>query len=371
MSVSYGGESITFEDGSKVSSGWTGFKNRIINGSMVIDQRNNGSVAYSNTSIGGAFCPDRFQVNMSSDATVSAEQSTDVPAGFKNSLKLSVTAADTSIGTNQYVQMFHNIEGNNIADLNWGTANAATITLSFWVKSSVAGQYPVRLVNGDGSRSYTFYTTINAINTWEYKTKVVPGPTNGTFNSTNDVGIGLGFSFGAGSFFGGATENVWNTTVSYQNSHMTPLVDWVGTVGNTFFITGVQFEKGSSASSFEHRPYGTELALCCRYFQKTYNDGVAVRAITSTGGIANQAQANITYVPMIWNFPVKMRATPTITTYSTATGAAGKFYSNAPGGDNNTFAGFVGASNATVTTGTTSISATGYVITHMTADCDL
>jgi len=268
MTVSYGGSNITFDDGSTVSSGWTGMKNRIINGGMVIDQRNGGSIAYSNTSIGNAYGVDRFQVNMSSDATVACQQTTDAPAGFKNSLKLSVTAADTSIGSNQYVQMFQVIEGNNIADLNWGTANAATVTVSFWVKSNIAGKYPVRLVNANGSRSFTFYTTINQSNTWEYKTKVVPGPTNGTFDSTNGVGIALGFSFGAGTFFAGATEDVWNTTASYQNSHMTPLVYWIGSVGNEFFITGVQVERGSTASSFEYRSYTTEMQLCQRYYQK-------------------------------------------------------------------------------------------------------
>jgi hypothetical protein len=298
MSVSYGGDSITFADNSVQSSGWTGFKNRIINGSMTIDQRNGGNIAYSNTSIGNAYGVDRFIVNMSSDATVSAQQSTDAPSGFQNSLKLSVVAADTSIGSNQYVQMYQSIEGYNIADLKWGTANAATVTVSFWVKSSVAGKYPVRLVNASGTRSYTFYTTINQSNTWEYKTKVVPGPTNGTFDSTNGAGISLGFSFGAGTFFGGATEDVWNTTVSYQNSHMTPLVNWIATVGNEFLITGVQLERGSQASSFEYRPFGMELQLCQRYYEitSTYGNGFGV------GGAYISIPSK-----------VSKRATPTIT----------------------------------------------------------
>jgi hypothetical protein len=307
MSVSYGGDKITFEDGSTVGSGWAGFKNRIINGTMVIDQRNNGANVTSNTASATAFPVDRFQINMSSDATVTGQRTTDAPTGFSNSVRLTVTTADTSIDTNQYVQFYHSIEGYNIADLNYGTSSAATVTVSFWVKSSVAGQYPTRLVNGNGSRSYTFYTTINEANTWEYKTKVVPGPTSGTFDSTNGTGITLGFTFAAGTFFAGATENVWNNTVSFQNSHLTAPVNWIGTAGNTFFVTGVQLEKGSTATSFDYRPYGTELALCQRYFYTTSG---------SYGFGFTTASGQWLYRPGY--FPVSMRTTPSMS-YTGAT----------------------------------------------------
>jgi hypothetical protein len=262
MSVSYGGDSITFADGSVTSSGWTGFKNRIINGSMRINQREGGAGA-NTANNGAAYCLDRWQIEDSTDGVFTGTQSTDVPTGqgFTNSLKITVTTTDTSIASNQYATFTQHIEGNHIADLNWGTASASAITISFWVKSSVTGTYTCMLRNFDGSRMYVQGFAINSSNTWEYKTIVIPGDVTGTWLTTNSRGISLQIMLA----HGGTTGSGWSAGVAAVVSGQ---VNFMATVNNELYITGVQLEKGSTASSFEHRSYVTELNLCHRYYER-------------------------------------------------------------------------------------------------------
>jgi hypothetical protein len=200
------------------------------------------------------------------------------------------------------------IEGFNVADLGWGTANAQTVTLSFWVRSSLTGTFGGSLLNQDGSRSYPFSYTISAANTWEQKSITVTGSTSGTWNTTNSTGMYVTFGLGVGSTYSG-TAGAWASSLVISATGATSVV---GTSGATFYITGVQLEKGSTATSFDYRPYGTELALCQRYFQKS-------DFLSDNGGIS--ANWYVFNVP----FLVQMRATPSLaaaTAYNSDTGSA-------------------------------------------------
>ena len=251
-----------------LTSQLNGFRNRIINGAMMIDQRNTGaSVATT-----GAFPVDRFVQEFTGGGVLTSQQSADAPSGFTNSLKTTVTTVDSSIASGDYYQVTHNIEGYNIADFNLGSANASSFTVSFWVKASQTGTYSAQLANSDGSRCYPSTITVNTANTWEYKTIVVPATTSGTWLTTNGKGLSLRIGFVYGSSFNGATVNTWGTFSAFANSFATTTNNMMGTNGATFYITGVQLERGSVATSFDYRPYGTELALCQRYYEKATFD---------------------------------------------------------------------------------------------------
>jgi len=236
------------------------FKNRIINGAMVIDQRASGTVTLDTNT---RFIVDRFFAEDDSTATVTGVQSTTAPAGFINSMLFTVTTADSSITASENCNVRHWIEGLNVADLGWGTANAKTVTLSFWVRSSVTGTHSGALLNSAANRNYVFSYTISAANTWEQKSITIPGDTSGTWLTTNGRGIGLFWNLGAGSTFLG-TAGSWGSSVLFG---ATGSVQLFSTLNATFFLTGVQLEVGSTATSFDYRPYGTELALCQRYYE--------------------------------------------------------------------------------------------------------
>jgi hypothetical protein len=265
---------------------YTGFKNRIINGAMVIDQRNAGAVV-TPVSETVTFITDRFYFIRSSTTSPTLQQSTDAPAGFTNSLLF--TNANTG-ATPTYAQVVHNIEGFNTADLGWGTANAQAITVSFRVKSSLTGTFSVAFRNYANNRSYVTTYAISAANTWETKTVTIPGDTSGTWLTNNGIGIRLYMSLGAGSDFTG-TANAWGA--AGRTASTTGTASVIGTLNATWQITGVQLEKGSTATSFDYRPYGTELALCQRYCRtldsasgtdKSMFNGVAYLNNTIIGG---------------------------------------------------------------------------------------
>jgi len=263
MSVSYGGDSITFADGSIVSSGSQGFKNKIINGNMTISQRWGTS---ANTPVGGiTYTVDRWHLNLSQASKVSFQQdagSVAPPVGFKDYIGLTSTSA-YSVVSGDYASLRQSIEGYNIADLAWGTADAKSITLSFWVRSSLTGTFGGSINNSDYSRSYPYTYTINSANTWEYKTVVIPGDTTGSWESTTSAGIHIGLGFGTGSAQVQPAGSWYNGTALGATGQTNVL----GTNGATFYVTGVQVEKGTTASSFEFRSYQKELMLCQRYYE--------------------------------------------------------------------------------------------------------
>jgi hypothetical protein len=258
---------ITTSDGVS-AAGLYGMKNRIINGAMVIDQRNAGA-SVTNTN-GVIYSIDRWAIGGTVTSKFTQQRnaaSVTPPVGFTNYLGITSSSA-YSVLTADYFTISQPIEGLNIADFAWGTAYAATVTLSFWVRSSLTGTFGGSIVNSAGNRSYPFTYTISSANTWEKETITIAGDTSGTWLTTNGVGLYLVLGLGAGATFSG-TAGTW-ASANYQSA--TGATSVVGTNGATFYITGVQLEKGSTATSFDYRPYGTELALCQRYFERMGGD---------------------------------------------------------------------------------------------------
>jgi hypothetical protein len=301
---------MTTSDGVS-SAGLYGFKNRIINGAMVIDQRNAGA---SVTATNGQYTVDRWRIDASQGSKLTVQQnagSVTPPAGYSSYLGITSSSA-YSVLTGDYFALIQNIEGYNINDLAWGTASAATVTLSFWVRSSLTGTFGGTLYGG---QVYPFTYTISAANTWEQKFITITGSTSGTWNKTNGIGINVNFGLGVGTTYSAAAGS-WGSGFYYSATGATSVV---GTSGATFYITGVQLEKGSTATSFDYRPYGTELALCQRYYEKSYPQGTAVPTNLTNGGYAfastTVAIANtLTYANV--KFAVTKRTSATINTYS-------------------------------------------------------
>jgi hypothetical protein len=257
--------------GTPIVNGGMNFRNRIINGDMRIDQRNAGA---SVTPTSGAYTLDRWAVEMSQASKFTVQQnagSVTPPAGFSNYLGITSTSAYT-VGASEYFVVGQAIEGFTSADFAWGSANAQTVTLSFWVRSSLTGTFGGTLLSNLATRNYVFSYTINAANTWEYKTIIITGDTSGTWLTNNGAGVFVRFCIGAGASATGAAGS-WSGTV---NRSVTGQTSIVGTNGATFYITGVQLEVGSIATPFERRPYGLELLLCQRYYY-TLSDYITVR----------------------------------------------------------------------------------------------
>jgi hypothetical protein len=268
-----------------------GFKNRIINGDMRIDQRNLGASVTPTT---GQFSVDRWSCFLSQASKYAIQQSTGSAAlGFTKSLRISSLSA-YSVAAGDYFFIKQPIEGNNVADLAWGTTSALPVTLSFWVQSSLTGTFGGVIRNGAANRSYPFTYTINSVGVFEYKTITIPGDTTGTWATDNTTGIEVLFGLGVGATYSG-TAGSWSAG-GYMSA--TGVTSIVGTNGATFNITGVQLVKGSADTSFDFRDYGRELLLCQRYFQFT-------RTACYGYGIAGFNMG--VYIPWV----VHMRATPT------------------------------------------------------------
>jgi hypothetical protein len=288
--------------GTGTTTGYYGFKNRIINGAMVIDQRNAGASVTPTTS---AYTLDRWQATVGQSSKLSFQQnapslgSVTPPSGFTNYLGVTSLSAYPVL-TGDYFALRQAVEGFNISDLNWGTANAKTITLSFQVYSSLTGTFGGSLVNSANNRSYPFTYTVSSANTWTTVSVTIAGDTSGTWLTTNGIGINVYFGLGMGSTFSG-TAGSWSGNYYLSATGATSVV---GTNGATFYITGVQLEKGSTATSFDYRPYGTELQLCQRY---TYVPSAVYQAATASG-----LQYNASSGFFSLQFPVFMRTAPTL-----------------------------------------------------------
>jgi len=276
-----------------------GFKNRIINGAMVIDQRNAG--ASVNNIADSQYTLDRwaFQTNIGNKFTVQQDAgAVTPPAGFTDYLGVTSTSAYT-VGSTEFCALIQRIEGYNVADLGFGTVNAKTITVSFWVRSSLTGTFGGTIANDNQDRTYPFNYTINSANTWEQKSVTIPGDTTGTWLTTNGNGLVLRFGIGCGSTRSGAA-GAWTTSLVLSSTGATSVV---GTNGATFYITGVQLEVGSTATSFDYRPYGTELQLCQRYYLLLVR-GTDIYFSTAYYYGTTNMYAHI-------NLPVTMRTAPT------------------------------------------------------------
>jgi hypothetical protein len=300
--------------------GGTNFVNRIINGDMRIDQRNAGASVTVNSAT-AAYPVDRwFGRGVSSAGVFTLQQVSDAPTGFNNSFKATVTTTAASPGATDFYGIQQRIEGFNIADLGYGTASSQPVAVSFWVKSSVAGTFSVALSNNnDQTIPVTF--VVNAANTWEQKTVTIAGTSAGTWNATNATGLLIQFTLGAGSSRTG-TADAWSTSFFVNATGATNLM---ATNGATFYITGVQLEAGSVATPFERRPYGTELALCQRYFEVFYADaqGQPISSYYYGSG------ANFFWS---WNFKQEKRAQATVARVNGAyTGATPTLYGGISG----------------------------------------
>jgi hypothetical protein len=267
-------------------------RNKIINGKMEIAQRGTSFPA----AVSGTYTADRWVVSQGSGAILTVDRQTDVPSNneFQHSLRATVTTADTSIAASEYFVLQQHIEGYNVRDLI-----GRTFTLSFWVRSSKTGTHCVSFTNSTGDLSYVVEYSITAANTWEKKSVTVLGGliTTGTWNWTNGAGLNVRFTLAAGSTFQ-TTKDTWQTGNYLATANQVNCLD---TVGNIFAITGVQLEVGTVATPFEHRPIGTELALCQRYTWPLMSaHGIVGNGTTSAWRITSQC-------------PVGMRASPTLT----------------------------------------------------------
>jgi len=273
-------------------------KNRIINGNTAIDQYLSGGTIVPSATSANVYIIDRWAAFISQASKVTFGQNYGAvtpPVGFSNYLGAKVTTT-ISLGANDFSLIDQRIEGYNIADLNWGSANAKSVTLSFWAYSSATGSFGGAIRNSAQNRSYAFTYSIPVANTWTYATITIPGDTSGTWLTTNGVGMDLMFSLGMGTTYS-TTASVW-TAGNFASA--TGAVNLLGTLNATFYITGVQLEAGTIATPYEFNQYQAQLAQCQRYFQ-TYIDP------PFTGVFSSATLANRCSMPLI----VTMRATPT------------------------------------------------------------
>lgn len=294
---SNGGNSAVF-NGVVNAPNSMGFRNRIINGDMRIDQRNNGAAVTITATSATQYVLDRWYMRAESatGSRVSVQRSTLAPPGFTNS-QLITSLSAYSIGASEHFATVQAVEGFNSADFAWGTSSAQAVTVSFWVRSSLTGTFGGFVLNNDANRCFLFSYTINAANTWEQKTVTIPGDTTGTWRTDNGIGMYLNFSLATGASLVG-TPGSWSSTF---NRSVTGQVSLVGTNGATFYITGVQLEAGSVATPFERRDYGRELMMCQRYYERVNN------AIWSGNATSGTAYFNTV------KWAVTKRAAPTVT----------------------------------------------------------
>ena len=276
-----------------------GRRNIVINGSASVNQRGDSTGVTAD----GYYGPDRWYYKTEGEETVSISQASDGPDGFANSYKVEVTTADSTIAADDYARIETRLEGQNLQHLKYGASGAESITLSFYVKSSVTGTYAVGFYSADGSRNIGSTYTISSANTWEYKTLTFAGDTGGTINDDNGEALRIWFLLSAGSNFTSSDNTSWagysDSRVAYGHT-----ANVIGTSSATFFLTGVQMEVGSQATPFEHRSYGEELNICRRYYHELSGGSNANRLYTYN--------YNASYKAFLFYFPVEMRAAPTV-----------------------------------------------------------
>ena len=282
-----------------IGGGGLSHRNLIINGGMSVSQRHGTS---ETTPAHTEFGPDRMKFDLAQSSKLKVQQVTDAPAGFSHSMKVTSLSAYSS-GASDYFLLQNMIEGTDSARLRWGTSDAQTVTLSFYVKSSLTGVHACGIRNNPYNRGNTQTYTINNANTWERKTVTFTGDTSGSWNVDINAGLKLNFDLGSGSNFQAASTGTWLGTNDFITSNS---VKVVGTNAATWYITGIQLEVGDTATSFEHRSIGEELARCQRYC--VVYGGSGARHL-GTAHAYNSTNLNLSL-----HVPVPMRAGPTPTT---------------------------------------------------------
>ena len=346
-----------------------GLRNRIINGGCRISQRLPPGTAII---VGAGFSTtehrvlDRWFFINSTDASVTCNQSGEVPLGqgFSNSIQLSIAGGDPTVDPSNRLVIGQKIEGVNVQDLAYGTVSAKECTLSFWVRSQVPGQYAVAIKNGARNRSYIATYQITNQNVWQKVFVTIPGNTSGVWATDNTTGLEVVWSLGAGATFQGSPF-IWQAGDLENVSGNTY---WLASNSASFFLTGVQLETGPIATPFERRPMSVEMALCQRYYWKSYNAGVFPGSATTAGQIAAAANNNGSWRATV-PFKTSMRTTPnTITVLSPVSNTSGVYYDDT-GAVNRTVT-IVSSGEDNVTLGGTA-SAQATVRFHVVADAEL
>jgi len=301
-------DKVSPRSGTYLAVGTLSYKNILINGDMSIAQR--GTSATSLTT-GGYRTVDRFNFGIASAGTWTITQDTDVPSGqgFATSTKLDCTTANASLGASAELTFFQKIEGQNLQYLKKGTANAESVTLSFWVKSNKTGTYTAEIYDNDNNRQISKTYTIDSASTWEKKTVTIPGDTTGTLDNNNDTSFWIFFWLGAGSDYTSGTLNTsWNsaTTANRVSSSQVNLAD---STSNDFWITGVQLEAGTTASDFEFLPVDVNLARCQRYYYRITGSPAGSAAFNTIG---SGTAILTTRARVVMHHPVTLRTNPSI-----------------------------------------------------------
>jgi hypothetical protein len=281
-------------------------RNRIINGAIMIDQRNAG--ASVTPAAGATYLVDRFSLIAAQSSKLSAQQNAGAitpPTGFTNYLGFTSLSAYSTLSADYFTAQ-HTVEGFNISDFAWGAAAATSVTLSFFVRSSLTGTFGGSVYNSAANRSYPFTYAISASNTWEHKQIAIPGDTAGTWLTNSGAGIRINWGLGVGTTDSGPAGS-W-AGVLYRSA--TGATSVVGTNGATFYITGVQLEVGTAATPFERRQYGQELALCQRYYERSDNIN------TSLFWCGNTTSGGVYYFPVKYAVTKRATATTSITDIS-------------------------------------------------------
>jgi hypothetical protein len=363
MPVSINGNTgIQFPDSSLQTAAASPYvnKNRLINGDMRISQRNGTS---SVTPVDGQYTLDRWLTVVTQTSKLSIQQnagSVTPPTGFTNYLGVTSLSA-YSITASDFFTVRQYIEGFNTADLAYGTANAQTVTLSFWVRSSLTGTFGGVIFNSAANRTYVFSYTISAANTWEQKTITITGDTTGTWLTNNGTGLAVDFTLASGSNFTRSAGS-WSTS----GFAVTGTTSVVGTNGATWYVTGTQLEIGTSATPFERRLYNQELANCQRYYSKSYATETAPATATATNSIIWLTETTNSYTNRYMALPVTMRSAPTVVAYSPATGVSGKIRNTDTAADIT-----VGVKNTCIYAANVSVNTSNELTVHWTASAEL
>ena len=301
-----------------LAQGSSGNKNLLINGAMNLSQRGT-SHAFAHDATTNAYTLDRFffEMNAMDELDVTVTQDSSVPSGqgFANSMKVDITTAESTLASDEFVRILQKIEAQNLQVLNYGTSDAKTTTLSFWVKSNLTGAFAVSMYEADGNRIIGSTYTISSANTWEKKTITFVGDTGGTINDDNGEGFWLNFCLATGSDRTGTDNSSWG---AFANAKLFngQVANITSSASNNFYLTGAQLEVGDVATEFEHEPIERTLAKCQRYFIKSTNNGYT--SYPSSGGYANA----------MYLFPVQMRADPTGSYTDAGAGGSGLAYVN-------------------------------------------
>ena len=305
--------------------------NLIINGAMQVAQRSSSAVAQADSSNEGYATLDRWYLQFASacPGTVTTSKSTEAPVGFRSSIKLDCTSTGTPVdNSNDYIRLWQKIEGQDLQGLAYGTSSAKSITLSWYMKSTTYTD-PISihfLAYGSPANEY-YNVTVTPTTSWVKYSVTVPGSTSLTFADTNAAGLNIGFTIAGPAtpqHTQASSSTAWSTTVS---NAVTDIGNLVSSTNNVLYITGVQLESGTVATPFNYRSFGQELALCQRYYQKTYDYATAPATSTENGWAWYGADYDIgitsTFQSQGIRFESTMRAAPTMVGYD-ASGNSGK-----------------------------------------------